>query len=313
MTTNINGLEVWTTSDPENLPLAISTLATSINSKYAPSVRNVADFDALPTTGNSAGDLAVVREGNVIMIHNGTIWQQNNVATFASSGDRTTAYAKASGAYLINGAKSRITGELWDRRYVSATTAWTPFSGTHFPIYPTSVSGSGSAITGSGKIIWTNGLAGSPLIVDGVFPTGDFTQFRLIIRGYSSAAFSLTMLLRTTAPADDGTTNYQHTEALFRNGTTASSTTAAVGTGWALPNVNESYAVDGVFHNVNVAQVTSFQVSVGSTEIPQVQGNNSLISNRFATHNGLTVMNGFKLTASGNFTGVLDIEVMGIL
>jgi len=101
----------------------------------------VADFAALaalPTGGRVVGDLAHVAEGAVYMSWTGTLWRQTTTATFASTGARDTAYAKAGTAYRVAGAEatvdsvtSRYSGSAWVpdfQEYASALTAKAGFT-----------------------------------------------------------------------------------------------------------------------------------------------------------------------------------------
>jgi len=105
----------------------------------------VADFTALaalPTGGRVVGDLAHVAEGAVYMSWTGTAWRQVTTATFASTGARDTAYAKASAAYRVAGVRALDTStavesqrgaSAWvldDTGYTNATLSagWTNFA-----------------------------------------------------------------------------------------------------------------------------------------------------------------------------------------
>jgi hypothetical protein len=105
----------------------------------------VADFTALAalsTTNKLAGDLAFVVEGAVYMSWTGTLWQQVTAATFASTGARDTAYAKAGAVYVVAGVRALDTGtgieaawdgSAWildDSGYTNATLSagWTNFA-----------------------------------------------------------------------------------------------------------------------------------------------------------------------------------------
>jgi hypothetical protein len=69
----------------------------------------VADFTALAalsTTNKLAGDLAFVVEGAVYMSWTGAVWRQVTTATFASTGARDTAYAKAGAVYVVAGVRA---------------------------------------------------------------------------------------------------------------------------------------------------------------------------------------------------------------
>lgn len=90
----------------------------------------VADFTALAAAATGellSGDLAYVTEGRVIMAWSGSTWFQVTTATFASAAARDTAYAKASAAYRVAGAKSALTS-IPDNEFVYTGSAWVPAS-----------------------------------------------------------------------------------------------------------------------------------------------------------------------------------------
>lgn len=87
------------------LETAFATMATSIQTALnSTKTYRTADLNSLAAiTGMATGSLASVIEGGAIFAYDGTLWQQKTQATFASSGVRDTAYAKATGSYKING------------------------------------------------------------------------------------------------------------------------------------------------------------------------------------------------------------------
>lgn len=105
-----------------------------------------ADLTALAlitvAAGAQTGDTATVTEGGAVFSFNQVtpVWTQLTPATFASSAARDTAYAKASAAYLVQGAQVRRTDTGWVEQYsalynsgtnpVGAVTAgWYPVTG----------------------------------------------------------------------------------------------------------------------------------------------------------------------------------------
>lgn len=269
-----------------------------------------ADLDALAELGGPEGATTTVVEGGAEFVRRGGKWVQVTPAVFASASDRDTAYAKASAAYRVAYARARTldTGFVYEYRAIGSG-GWYVADVTR--ITPTALAGTGAVADPSGKITWTDGKSASPLTIDGCFPDG-FSMFRITMRGAATTAVNLSMVLRTSAPADDTTSNYQVTEGLDRNGAATSSTSAAAAA-WAIPGgLTTMLAVDGILYNPNEAQPTSWLVVAGATVLPQVQGNNSLVAHRLMSHNGSTVMRGFKLTPSADFTGVLEIIIEGI-
>jgi len=94
----------------EDISAAEATSAQLVfNNLAARNISVVADFTALAalgTAGKLAGDLAYVVEGAVYMSWTGTVWRQVATATFASTGARDAAYAKASAVYLVASARA---------------------------------------------------------------------------------------------------------------------------------------------------------------------------------------------------------------
>jgi hypothetical protein len=122
----------------QNLAQTTQTALTATRNRL---VANVADFTALAalsTTGKLAGDLAFVVEGAVYMSWTGTAWRQTTTATFASTGARDTAYAKAGAAFRVlrvraldtsTAVESAWNGSAWIRDYQVSTNAITARAG----------------------------------------------------------------------------------------------------------------------------------------------------------------------------------------
>jgi hypothetical protein len=85
----------------------------------------VADFTALallPAGPRFVGEQAFVVEGAVYMSWSGTVWQQVTTATFATTGARDTAYAKASAAYRV--ARVRALDTASNTEFIWTGAAW---------------------------------------------------------------------------------------------------------------------------------------------------------------------------------------------
>lgn len=157
----------------------------------------VADFDALAAASTAellSGDLAYVTEGAVIVVWSGLAWTQATTAKFATATARDTAYAKASAAYRVAGATSRIATDLFDRQY--AGTKWLPMGG-NLPILPTSVAGTGVTLdSATGLVTFTAATAAAGASLNGVF-TDDFTLYRIFADiPTTSVAGGVTLWLR---------------------------------------------------------------------------------------------------------------------
>jgi hypothetical protein len=110
----LNGQLIYET-DTRQL-LVYSTAATAWRLPFLD--YNVADFTALAAlTGMISGSRAFVVEGDVTMVFDGSAWVQQNEATFASAAARDTAYAKASNAYRIQGARVFRTDTGFSEQY----------------------------------------------------------------------------------------------------------------------------------------------------------------------------------------------------
>jgi hypothetical protein len=120
----------------------------------------VADFTALAalsTTNKLAGDLAFVVEGAVYMSWTGTVWRQVTRARFANGTARDTAYAKASGQYLVRGADVLLSDTALNFSLVGST--WRPD-------LPGASRGEFSGGTsGNGESVVTHGLGATPSVV----------------------------------------------------------------------------------------------------------------------------------------------------
>jgi len=141
-------------------------LATSVNVYLASGgkIHYVADLAALSGLSNVVErDLALCDEGNFYLSYNDGAWVQVTTATFASAAARDTAYAKASAAYRVKGARVYRTDFEWVEEWFSttsvATAGWFPISGA-FPQIEMTLSGqswpnnSGTIVGGSGRA-WT--------------------------------------------------------------------------------------------------------------------------------------------------------------
>lgn len=141
---------------------------------------NAADLTALAALSSVGivkdGDLCTVQEGSVLYARIAGVWVQQTTATFATTAARDTAYAKASAAYRVAGAVSRIATDLFDRQY--AGTKWLPVGG-NLPILPTSVAGTGVTLdSATGLVTFTAATAAVGVSLNGVF-TDDFTLYRI--------------------------------------------------------------------------------------------------------------------------------------
>jgi hypothetical protein len=123
-------------------------------------VVNYADLDALPSTaGLTEGTRAHVDELNVdFQVQDGS-WVQVGTSRFASTGARDTAYAKASGTYLVANVGALVTATTPGIEYAYDGTAWRATNAPSAMILPTGqVNGTVDATTGR---VTVTGSAGS--------------------------------------------------------------------------------------------------------------------------------------------------------
>lgn len=137
---------------------------------------SAADLTELATLGGPEGDTKAVREGGALFERAGGVWLQSTPSRFATVSARDTAYAKASGAYKVQGAHAITaldSGFEWvyyDAYNSSSnpsgaqiagvpTAGWYPSQGTNPPRCVLSISGStiasGSVTVLGGSNAWT--------------------------------------------------------------------------------------------------------------------------------------------------------------
>lgn len=244
----------------------------------------LADFNALaslPTAGFATGDLVYITEGAVYMRRFSTGWAQLNTAVFATTAARDTAYAKASGAYLVQGARCYITG-LGD-------------AGTDF-IY----TGSTWFIAGGDVLLKAGAFSTASLTIDGL--TADFTGFRLEFASHGTSA-TLTAVLRTSAPADLTTATYDKTEILGRNSAASSSTVAGTNN-WTLagqPGTRQKHVLDLDFLTQPL-ETMGHHTALFATD-PQVAGVSNARQEQSLTHQDAVAYFGIKVIYSVAQTG----------
>jgi hypothetical protein len=122
---------------------------------------SASDLTELATLGGSEGDTKIVREGGATFIRSSGVWVQRTIATFATTTDRDTAYAKASAAYRAQNAQAR------DLSTMSVSTYFALYNASSNPggakaagWYPTSLGPSGRmARSTTAAPLATNGWA----------------------------------------------------------------------------------------------------------------------------------------------------------
>lgn len=183
------------------------------------------DLDALAAVGTGSllsGDLARVTEGGALFFWAGTAWEQLSVAKFASTAARDTAYAKASAAYRVTGARSRVTTEGFVRVY-GPTLTWVPDGFQQLPVKPTGVVGGTESLG-----IVTVTAAATAVRLDGIFNAAHgFPRYRIGFDLITSAAAGLN--IRLAAGGVVATTAYDNQRDTSINASIATTPTSSVG------------------------------------------------------------------------------------
>jgi hypothetical protein len=147
---------------------------------------SVADPNSLPSvTGLSLGRITTVTSMQANFQIFGTAWVQVTPAVFASSTARDAEYAKAAGAYLVQGALVRRTDTNWTEQYFAlynsstnpngaAVAGWYPVSGT-LP-YVSGRNVTATSVTGGSWALVNAAWGGTPNDFIGfTYATGAFT------------------------------------------------------------------------------------------------------------------------------------------
>lgn len=137
-------------------------------------------------------------------------------------------------------------------------------------------------------------------------------EFRLLEVDYWSAgtAANASVTLRTTGGSDVAT-NYDYTSSVFRNGTTASSTSVAQ-TSWFLNGYSNTIN-QGTIKFAGLGQaIETTALAFGATHAdPAIQNTANGFSTSYFTHRDATAYGGFKITFSAAQTGY--VRVRGLL
>lgn len=180
-------------------PLAtrFAALANSVQNALNAHPYTVADHAALKAlVGMTTGSLAVVVEGGAIFEYNGTAWIQKTEGHFTSAAARSTAYAKASSAYLVPGATSYISGS--EVMYTYGNGQWrAPLSNvvSQATVLVGSVPPVGTQLIRQTKVatVSSNSSGDASIAYDSAFPNG-VLSVQLQRRDYSSLGMTIEIL-----------------------------------------------------------------------------------------------------------------------
>lgn len=171
-------------------------------------------------------------------------------------------------------------------------------------VSPTSVSGTGVAVSSGGLITLT---AATTPVVEGCF-TATYDRYVIEIDGVASANASFTFVFRVGG-VDVTSANYDSTELLGRN-SLASSATAAAGASWTVAGGAGTLLQARLeLAWPALAQATQGIASGTYLTNPAVAGVNNGVTIRGLSHRLTTAYDGFKLTlTAGAFTGTISIS-----
>lgn len=298
-------------SDLPDGPGAFLAFAQSI----APRILvGVDDFDELATFSATEyeGGIIHVDEGNLNVQSIDGSWVQINTATFASAAARNSAYAKASGAFRVDGALAKTPDDLWPRRYVTSSSSWRPplDRGGILPIKPPTVAGTNVSVNADGTVVLANATAAS---LDGVFVAADgFSAFRVVIDVDMSAASQMEVVLR--AAGVDKTSGYDRSRTGGTGTSTPTSFQAANSASWVISAsalIGRHYSVLDL-SRVPVADETHGQYTSTAMDNPMTAAAAQVTGGLGQRDVVAGAHDGFKVTAAaGNLAGT--IRVFGIV
>jgi hypothetical protein len=305
-----------------SIPLAYVTLpanATAITNAMITNITDRAKVLGVPTiwanldvlssiTGMVEGDLVTVREGGAQWEYNGTTWVQKTQASFASAAARTSAYARASGAYLVAGARAYDSTQGLDYYYTGS--AWVCTTAGLVPIVPTSVSGTGTSVTAdaSGKVTVT---ACSTINLQGIFSSA-FRNYRIVwewtaVTGTTDRGF-IGRLLIGAGPVSGADYYLVGTTATVGVGVSIASATGSTYLpllGLSISNANPGSAGTMDIHNPFVATRTRGEYQASGNTATANQANTGTFYHALSnSYDGFT----FGADASGmNLTGTVRV------
>lgn len=274
---------------------------------------SIADLDSLAGIVDALpGDVVNVRSalGWAFMRNSAnTTWVQIAPGIFANSAARTTEFAKAAGAYLINGAQSLQTdvnnalfeynGTAWQ-----AKLAWTP-------IRPTSVTGALASLVGNIMTFAANTVGG---VANGVF-TSNFNQYRVVYALDVAAPDSVNAQL-VAATVVDTTGNYDVTANSTSSAGAVGGQTLAAGS-WSIgaSTTSRKHVGELTLFSPAVAASTQGMANVLGLTNPMAAGVSNTIAQKgflhrlTAAYDGIKIIpaSGTAMTGTVKFFGITDL------
>lgn len=173
----------------------------------------VADLTALITlaAGSYPGRSVYVTAMKTDFKSVGGTWTQQGVATFPDTATRDTEYAKASGAFKVQGARCRITGSVYPLYYSVAAAGWKggELGAAEWLVKPPITgSGAGNAVASLADGSFTFSAC-TAFVLNPCF-TDDFLDYQLDLFYQSSVAGAVVNLNPAVAGTPDTTASYTY-------------------------------------------------------------------------------------------------------
>lgn len=244
-----------------------------------------------------AGKTATNQSGVVITpifryttVVGGMIWVRSAAELDVTSGYAAmNNYAAGTKAYDIStGISYRSTGTAWVRAEFSSL------------VIPT-VSGSGVSVDSTGLVTFTSVTS---VVVDAAFLAAH-RKTKISLQSLNNSG-TASMIFRTTAPADDTSSNYGSTSNLARNGVLASATGTT--TSWVVVPVGSALAATEIeFVGAAAASPTTGFLKMGAHTNPAAQNTSNLFDALYLTQHESVAFGGFKIVFSAACSGTIRI------
>lgn len=256
-------------------------------------IQSVADLTALAALSGAVDpDEAYVDALNALFIYDSGAWVQQGIATVANAATRDTEYAKAAGAYRINGA----TVYLLDLKVTQVfnSSVWRGIGGMAAILPTSAVNGS---ITAGGRVIFS---AVTTLSINGCFTT-EYDNY-LVIFDASTATASANVQFRARVGGVDLSTGTYFQAYMQLASVTPNYAYSTTATAINIGNVNTSVAarLNLDVHGPMLAGRTAVWFTGNDTSAVHSGGSGAVLNN--------TLYDGFTLfPTSGTMTGIVRI------
>jgi hypothetical protein len=163
-------------------------------------------------------------------------------------------------------------------------------------------------VTGTGVTVGTDGLVTfnnvTVVTVDAAFIAA-YRKTKISLQSLNNSG-TASMIFRTTAPADDTSSNYGSTSNLARNGVLASATGTT--TSWVVVPVGSALAATEIeFVGAAAASPTTGFLKMGAHTNPAAQNTSNLFDALYLTQHESVAFGGFKIVFSAACSGTIRI------